>query len=185
MSWMYGDDYQYALSRLEGTVVTHAGVPVIVLGINGRGQAHLAPLKTELGPLFVDAKEIDCTPVQLGYVNYEGTSIFCSRVPARRYRQGLSEVTLHCMKNGGVACGPLPMNMLDDCIRNIYKPYGECVLREKAQAWHRNWASSNKKLYYKGGLVGITDAKGKPVLSAQYEYLQEALDEDCNAMVRG
>jgi hypothetical protein len=182
MTWLYGEDYGYAMSRLEGTVVKHGGLPVIVLGITNNGVAKLCKL-SDNNPFIAKAVDLDCTPVTLGYVNRDGYSLYASRVPARRYRQGLSEVTLSCIKNGGVRCDPVPLRELNDCILGLFKPYAECVRCDKAMAWHRDWASSKDKLYYKGGLVGKTDQNGRPVLAPQYRYLQEALDEDCNAMV--
>lgn len=183
MSWMYGEDYQYAASRLETTVVTHNGKPVLVRQIQADGATLLAPL--DGGKIYAtQARELDCTPVQLGYVHYMDLLVYCQRMPARRYRQGLSEVTLFCIKNGGGMIHPIPMNFLYDCIVNNYPAYEACVVSVVPMAWHRDWASSSTKLYYKGGLVGKT-IKGLPVLNEQYQYLKEALSEDCHAVVRG
>jgi hypothetical protein len=186
MSWMYGTDYLYAHSRLEGTIVRWNNRPVTVGAILGGGNAVVSPL--EDGPavqMTVEARELDCTPVPLGYVNSQKMSVYCSRMPARRYRQGLSEVTLSCTKNGGAEMENVPLHLLVQCITNDYPPYEECVAGGNAKAWHRDWASSSKNLYYKGGLVGVTDKNKGPVLNEKYTYLQEALDEDFNGLVPG
>lgn len=184
MSWMYGEDYQYASSRLDGTVVRHNGLPVIVHSINHRtGETVLMPLAG--GEHYVThARELDCTPVPLGYVNYRGVAIYCQRIPARRYRQGLSDITLSCVKNGGARVEPIPLTALNHCIVNDYPPYVEAIKSALVVAWHRDWASSINKLYYKGGCVGTT-VKGLPVLGKEYIYLTEALSEDCDELVRG
>lgn len=182
MSWMYGEDYQYAASRLDGTVVRHNNMPVVVHGIRRDGMATLIPLG-DANHYVAEARELDCTPVPLGYVNSHGSAIYCQRVPARRYRQGLSEVTLCCTKNGGARVDPLPVRELKDCILNNYPPYEDAVKSLIAVAWHRDWASSMSKLFYKGFNVGaIVD--GLPVLEREYTYLEEALHEDCDALVR-
>lgn len=63
---MYGDDWQYADSRLQGTIVRHDGKAVLVEGVGKKG-AIISALRKDAEPKIVKLDDLDLSPVKLGF----------------------------------------------------------------------------------------------------------------------
>lgn len=178
---MYGDDWDYANSRLAGTVVRLDGEPVFVHSINPGMVGVLAKLNDLYNSFEADAKALDLVPVPLGMCNFREQAHYLSRVPLRRdWKQGLRKENFH---SETVHVQLIPPEILRAVIVGEYPTLEECFAmmakkKIKSAAWHRHWAitSENELLYKNEGCVGIVEGK-ELILDGAYRYLQEALRE--------
>lgn len=179
MTWMYGDDWEYAESRLVDTLVTHNGRPFFVhritpeLVVIGKDVINATVIE-------VPAVELDLTPVKLGYCNYNKKAYYVCRMPARRYKQGLRIDNLHCSSLLG-SPARLQYEYLTNTILGVFPSFAKCVDSVKklhSLAWHRDWAMDNMGTIYHRGtdVVGMLE-NGKVVLTPQFKHLKEALAE--------
>ena len=183
MTWMYGEDWEYAASRLADSLVMHNGQPFMVMDITP-GMEAIGNYLASGEEAIVPAVELDLIPVQLGYVNCVKTAYYACRTPARRYKQGLRKDNLICTGLNGMYID-LGLRKLCDTILNRFPTFKECVSGVKAYksvAWHRDWAMDNAGLvYYRGSdIVGRVVKGGEQthvVLDESYSYLLEALVE--------
>ena len=86
----YGNDFEYANSRLSGTVVRIKEKPVYVSHVledSGVAEGYFT-LTNE--PFECDLCELFLPPVPLGYVNTKEGCTFGQRIPTRHYKQGLN-----------------------------------------------------------------------------------------------
>lgn len=176
---MYGDDWEYANSRLNGTIVRLKEEPVFVHNI-GRGmKAEVSTLEDVYTAFFADAHDLDLVPVPLGMCNFDGVAAYLSRVPLRRdWRQGLRRENFISSVGDHAK---IPPNILAKVIKGVYPTLKECLEKVKGEdasaAWCRHWAvTSHEKLVYKRSIVG-TSAGGILLLDKQFSYLAEALEE--------
>lgn len=161
----YGDDYEYASTRLKGSIVFLKDDPIYVMAIGGDGIIKY----TNLGgkePYLTHLKELVLTPPTLGYVNTDMKSVYFKRLPLRQYRQGLSWDSL---KRDGAKASDLRK-----CLKNIYPSFQNCV----DEVWNREVFSrafskkfsvttdSSKssespklKIMFKDNVVGIFNTK--------------------------
>lgn len=86
----YGNDYQYASSRLKDSVVMCDGKPIYVQEISGKGLVTATNLSNGKMETFL-LDDIDLTPIQLGYINSKDRACFGYRYPSRTYKQGLTK----------------------------------------------------------------------------------------------
>lgn len=186
---MYSNDYEYARTRLEGTIVRElkTGEPVYVHSISQEGVCSVAYLKSgELGiaDSHIHLDDINCKPVPLGYVNTQARATYLMRMPLRRdWKQGLRAA--NCLSSGRNVFN-ICNKALRNCIKNEYPSFKEVVAemvesqhkRTQIKAFHRYWAvSSNGTLLYRNlQEVGVI-SKGKPKLKAEFDYLKESLSE--------
>lgn len=180
---MYGNDYRYAISRLEGTIVRHGNVPVIVEGWEEEAEKDGMFYVRELGKdqnKLVKFEELNLTPVPLGYVNFAGRANYMVRKPMRNdWRQGMR--ASNCTTLNGMPTNRIPYEEVGKTILNQYPSLEkaiEMVRRVHSVAFHREWAVFHSgTVYYKGKKkVGFID-NGKVVLNEEYTYLAEALSE--------
>ncbi len=183
----YGDDHEYADSRVRGTVVMHDGEPVHVdnvfrhdeTGVPTAVIRHIVTGKSSA----VDLKSLDLEPFNLGYVNYANSASYICRAPMRRdYKQGMRHQNIKS-QYGYRSCD-IPFAGFYDTIMNKFPPYGVCLnlVGKKgieSWAWHLNWAVDNKgNLLHKfGEIVGTVQHNTTPVLFDTYKHLQESLEE--------
>lgn len=188
---MYGDDYEYAASRLDGTIVTLEGQPVYVHSVGVKMVAIVASLKDVQALTQCDAKQLDLHPVKLGYCNMGGRTAYLMRKPMRRdYKQGLRRGNFTSV--GDFVADEVEYTHLSDVILGKY-PSFEQVLKlatgavknlnpfkkeaKSSMAWCREWAmSSEGVLYHKGDVVGSL-RDNVPALDEDYTYLRQALEE--------
>jgi len=189
---MYGKDYPYAQTRIQGTVlrIAKSGEPVYVYHVSMNGQCHVIPIEKNWGnaaenAFLVTVDDLDMHPVPLGYVNCAGEATYLMRIPMRRdWKQGLRQE--NCWSSGRMF-SEIPMKYVKHCIMGKY-PSFEKVLkdvkvgtargRQKLIAWHRHWAvSTGGQVYYKNH-EPVGEIKGDAVeLAPNYTYLKEALAE--------
>jgi hypothetical protein len=186
---MYSNDYEYARTRLEGTIVRElkTGEPVYVHSISQEGVCLVAYLKNGdlgLADSHIHLDDINCKPVPLGYVNTHTRATYLMRMPLRRdWKQGLRAA--NCLSSGRNVFN-ICNKALRNCIKNEYPSFKEVVAEligtqhrgMKIKAFHRHWAiSSNGLLLYRNlQEVGII-SRGKPLLKTQFNYLKESLSE--------
>lgn len=184
MSWSYGDDYEYANSRICDTIVTHCGKPFRVYEVSPKLTAIGHYLDQSPDNLIdIDCHEIDLTPVRLGYA-WGDRLMYLSRVPARRYKQGLRNDSINRINIGGYAGNPrnLPDKTLFQSIMGVYKPFQEVLqssIEGLANPWARQWALDGKcRIWYKGGdHVGTFSKDGTLNIKPEFKFLEEALKE--------
>ena len=182
MSWMYGEDYAYAATRLDGTLVTHNSLPFFVERIRMDGTAEgYYPSNEEKGVVSVEANTLDLRPVRLGYLNQDGLAAYISRMPMRRdWRQGLRHLSMVCA-DGVMNKDRVRFLELSNTILGIFPTFAEaCTAIStncKSMAWARHWALNDRGcVMYKGENVGVI-SNGLPSLSPKYSHLKEYLKE--------
>ena len=180
---MYGDDWEYANSRLEGTIVRLGEEPVFVHAVKRGMKAEVSTLINIYEPFEVNANDLNLVPVPLGMCNFGGIARFLSRVPLRRdWRQGLRRENFTSSVGDHAA---IPPDVLAAVIKGVYPSFADCIKNIKAGesiAWHRHWAiavegaTGEEKLMYKRNIV-CTSKGGVLLLDKQFNYLAEALEE--------
>lgn len=178
---MYGNDYDYANSRLEGTIVRLEGKPVFITNVTRGMKANVSYL-TSIDDLFkVDVDDLDLKPVPLGYCNKDGTTTYLMRMPMRKdWRQG-TRIANMCSR-GHFRPYHLRYSDLEPVITGKYptlKQALEFVLKKagSSMAWSREWAVGfGNVLYYKSEPVGSI-VEGKPTLEETNNYLSQSLEE--------
>jgi hypothetical protein len=178
-----------AQMRLQGTVVLYAGEPVYITEVGAVGPGDpkgdvfrvyaspipMKPHDMDKGKMrkFISSKKFDLAPFPMGFMNYKGSAYYCSRLPRRQQRQGLSNGTFQAMPVGNRG---LPVLRLEDviyqedfynCIKGKYPPFDEACKRialgaEASVAFHRSFAlirdeelSELVYLYHKKDKVGF------------------------------
>lgn len=181
---MYGDDYEYANSRLAGTVVRVGEEPVMVDVIRPDLIAEVSFLENFGDVVEVKLSELNLTPVPLGMCNTFRTVSYLSRLPMRRdWKQGLRKSNFICAYTGQ----PELIKPADLCtvIKGQYPTLKECYDKvaikadgKQSLAWHRHWAVSSERVIYKTfGFVGTIDRDLNITLNKEFEYLYQALEE--------
>lgn len=180
---MYFDDIEYAKKRLEGTLVRKS---------NGN-PFHIATVELVGGQTFcigsdfatgqsesVNLREIDLTPVPLGFVNLPGgNAVFTCRKPMRRdWKQGLSPNSIVVYGGEG------RLNNFKPLIQPILKQYPNFATavtnlsKRKSCAFSRDFAVERSdtgiSLKYRKYVVGSID-NGRPVLDPNYFFLDQHL----------
>ena len=194
MSVNYGDDYKYAYTRLQDTVVKANidGVlePFYVANIMNKKVVGWTCKEKQTE---IELKYLDMTPVQLGYCNikHNPTPSYVTRMPHRKWRQGLRDYNMVCMKGKSkptllktdirnTIMGVYPS--LETCIEYITQ--GEC----KGMAFSRDFAlgkganSKTLKILFKDSMV-VGEVKllgpnnSETILVDQFKFLKESLHE--------
>lgn len=186
----YKEDYEYAATRLRGTMVVSKGRALIINGMDPFGLCEVSDVMT--GENFqTHLKEIDLSPVKLGYVNRKRHAIYTMRAPARYYKQGL---TGNVLKTKSKPIQWLSQQMAKTILGVFPTPImaAEAVHNNESisMAFSRTFAFTSPKedsltLEYKGKSVGIStwneDAKSINYhLNDEYEFLRESLEEALN-----
>ena len=185
---MYGKDYPYAQSRIQGTIVRieKTGEPVFVAYVSALGKCSCVPIEKDWGDsennVYLQVDELDMHPVPLGYVNCAGEATYLMRVPMRRdWKQGLRQE--NCWSSGR-RFSMIPMKDIKNCIMNRFPTFEKCLVdvegskKLKTIAWHRHWAVNGhmQVLYKNNEVVGCVE-DGQVVLDKPFFYLKEALQE--------
>lgn len=179
---MYYKDVEYARGRLKNSVVNlDYGKPVYVIEIESSDEVIVQFLREE-SRARVNLKDLDLTPVKLGWVNCKGHVIYAARVPIRGvWRQGLCKDNVKLLAPSSIhARCNIPSPELGETIVGNYPTFKQALASIKTTtgiAFSRNWALSGTNLLYKGRVVG-TYVDGKLSLNRQNEYLEDVLQED-------
>ena len=196
-------DADHCYQQLHASVIRLAGFPVTVVGVDvGKKKGNFLLKVQEMGYRYdgthkyvlSDDEDIDMSPVPLGMTATVGQAEYMSRMPVRKWKLGLSSQNLKIAKVDSEAeCCYSRTDiihsqvMLDTVIGN-YITFEDAINRAKAfngdkhtsVAFSRRFAIGNKyKLFYKsfGVPVGIASKEG-PVLTEEFSFLQQVLDED-------
>lgn len=184
---MYYDDIEYASRRLVNTLVRKKnGNPFLIISVSKgedgntycAGQDTLRELVEE-----INLRDIDLTPVPLGFANIGGKMSYLCRKPMRKdWRQGLS---LNSLVSYGVNTRDLRLNYLTNTILNKYPTVQKCIEYVKtgsgySMAFSRDFGIINKgkeieliyRKYSVGKLVGQTF-----VLDPDKFFLEQHLSE--------
>lgn len=180
---MYGDDWDYANSRLAGTVVRLADEPVFVHYIGEDMIAKLCKLSSLHEPFEEKADLLNLQPVPLGMCNFSGKANYLARIPMRKdWKQGLRKENF--MSHSGIPHVLIPPDVLGLTIQGKYPSFDECVASFKdaevvSVAWHRHWAITRTfDLMYKDEYEPVGKyIDGIYVLNDGFKHLQEALEE--------
>ena len=180
---MYYDNIEYARGRLKNCVINlEDGRPIYVLDIEGPDRVHVHHLVDEERST-VKIKDIDLTPVKLGWINIGESSLYAVRMPIRGvWKQGLCRDNIKFLSPfSGRAYCPIPSPSLGLTILGQYPTFEKVVKTvdksTKCVAFSRNWALSASSLLYKGRIVGSHD-RGSLLLNRQNEYLEDTLKEE-------
>lgn len=95
---MYYDDIEYASRRLSSTLVRKPnGNPFYVMSVSRVGTETICTGTDPVREVMEDVnlRDIDLTPVPLGFVNFRGQMGYACRRPMRKdWKQGLSQTSL-------------------------------------------------------------------------------------------
>ena len=181
------DDYQYAVERLCGTFIkTKKGAFIKVCDSysDKRFVVQFSNGATDVLKLV----DLDLTPVPLGYVNHNESSVFVCRAPLRRdWRQGLRSNNL--VQYGQEYQEELPLHrsenifVVEHAVQNKYPHYSECVdaIEEtnSSKAFCRYVTiDENGRLVYKGRHhIGEVHDTKRLNLFQQFDLLTEYMNE--------
>lgn len=175
--------------RLADSLVMHGGRPFYVkeymYGDNALYGYYTDKDRNEDKLIKLPNRYLDIRPPRLGYMNTRRNSYYVSRVPVRRYKQGLNRQNIAVgalnIEPGLNRGDTIRCVELARCILNKYPSLDECLEKlqdgRNACAFHRHWAiTAGGELHYRGNPVGAYQ-KGNLKLTEDYCYLQEAAEE--------
>jgi hypothetical protein len=177
---MYGNDFEYASTRLKGTIVRIGEEPIIIGDVYGGDRVTFAYLERAGEALVCKLSDLNLKPVSLGMCNFLGEATFLCRMPMRNdWKQGLRRGNFRSLC-GAPAELAKPLDLWR-VITNKYPKFTECLgslADVKSMAWCREWAiTKGHSLLYKGyGVVG-SYVGGQFVLDNDYKFLDESLEE--------
>lgn len=194
MSINYGDDIDYASSRIRDTIVRHNDEFVYVGHFDRLDDGIWVVSVSDpngLNSRYVPYDEISLDPIDLGYMNNGSKAIYASRAPARHYKQGLCNNNVRFF--GGL--GTIYSYYAHACMKGLYnsplKSFELVAVGEmKSSALSRNFClkpvtsglGDKCKLLFRGQVVGsATPASvGNNLnysLNEEYDFLDEMLEE--------
>ena len=158
---MYYTDVSYADGRLKDTIVNSKIGPVYVKSVysdSGIDRALCDVIRLRnLDENTIHLKEVDLTPVKLGWVNLRSNSVFATRKPVRAWRQGLALSNISFIGEGGFMS--FPLKEMFNTITNNYPTIEDCKVKLKSNvkrvAFSRSFAlGKDGVLWYEGRVVG-------------------------------
>ena len=191
MALDYGGDYSYANQKVSGSIVMYKpeNLPVNVIEVS---RISVLCVVVPTGRrIQTTLSSLDLEPIKLGYLNNTYTAHYLTRLPARRWRQGLTSQSCYEILNGVFrSCGSLLHTMgFCNSAQNIYPSFIDCweTLQQKevkSIAFNKHFALlgsfSGVNLLHKGGVVGQVSFKGElptPAFNKKYGYLKEMFEE--------
>lgn len=198
MSFAY-ENVRDANQHLMHSVVMFAGAPAFVHEViqgpeQGSFSVHLGHLPRIQNTFTVDLFHADFEPrnCRLGYVNVSsiGHALYCTRIPARQYHQGLVRGNVNIPRVEGRTVSTFEMLLQEpgfaDALRNVYPTYeaAQGLLENPnytSMAFNRRYALSKDelgfyRLHYKGEPVAFGEGK-KFKVPEKFKYLREELME--------
>lgn len=179
----YGKDYNYAHSRLNGSWVKFNGSFVYILSVSNSGVVDYLDKNSKDGKCHL--RELDLTPIQLGYINFKRASKYVVRLPVRSYRQGIRRQNVSILEGASRNqvelgkyfwdCLESGYKKLDHCIESVYN--GEKTSLSFCPDFCVRGDSNNMHLDYKGKECGKVDTgKQLLILDNKYNFLKESLE---------
>ena len=155
----FNDPYNldYARTKLIGTIVRLDGRAIQIEDLSGKVAYYHYLTDDEKKQLSCPIKDIDITPVELGYINYNVDTYYLTRMPMRRdWRQGLRQLSCITPTNKRI---DVPMSAVGKAIENIYPKFEEAIEKIgkgfKSIAFSRNFAvTSSGAIQYKERFYG-------------------------------
>lgn len=164
--------------RLDNTIIRYKGKPFHCRASGGDDKLSLTRLddkETQAINVPADHPDLDISSPPLGFVNYDRTCVYYSRLPQRKYKQGLSQDGIQVRSLYGTSERnrehPVNSTRLSNTIRGIYTSFHSCFTRatstskDYAQAFSRNFAlakvgaTGDIHLYHKFTIIGDFDRK--------------------------
>lgn len=189
----YGDELEYADSRIRGSVLKVMDEERIVqVGqLNYDDNAFECSDVISGEYLRLSLQELDMTPLKLGFVNCPTYCSYTSRMPSRHYKQGLTPNTLfrHPAKGGGYGGINFNSQSVARCALGIFPSLINCTERVtcgevKSSAFSRNFAVDySKSLLFRTKTVGevhFNPSNGliHARLAPKFKFLQEMLEDE-------
>ena len=190
---MYDKDYEYANSRLEGTIVRNGKQPVKVLCVNANGTVHAETVITAKRKEF-HLDELDLSSPPLGMPNTASGAVYLARKPMRRdCRQGLRSNNITCLNKRIEITSRLIYGAILGRYPTLALAIDDCMTKGISVAFHREWSVSwderkrevvlNYKWHKNAGVIdpdtNMYELKdGEDYL---FTHLHEALDEVIHA----
>lgn len=197
----YGDDYQYAKSRLCGTIVKVENHPDGFINVD---MIHTHKGIVEGRVVHKDTywrghlDELDTSPIDIGWVNFQQgvKTCFMSRIPARFYKQGLCSENV---RSDTGFCNMWSSSFLRTLQNKYPTPYeaAEFVLNQESNrvgVTRRVALAFSSQSYEKDGKMNMlfgTTVVGKASvnhemgninwhLDPKFDFLSQALEEEFN-----
>jgi hypothetical protein len=169
--------------RLGSSLVMHKGRPFYVVEIDGLQVSGYYTDTQKIGRFTLPNKQLDIRPVPLGYVNTTSDVLYCSRLPHRRYKQGLNSANLVVNKRVHSLDRLIKSVSMAKLINNEFPSMEDAYARMNKHsgcAFHRYWAfvrqDDGVHLHYRGIEVGKYQS-GNLVLLENFTYLKEELED--------
>ena len=183
---IYAKDIDYARGRLNNTFVPINGELVYVKHIGRNPNPVVTFSDTEEGEDVGRGalKDIDLTPIKLGYSNYNGKTKYIMRTPARRWKQGVDNQSVKTLSTYWNEFFHMGGGDFRYTFSGKYPTLQVAIKRVKQKnypvAFSRVFALlPENKLEYKGkDVVGTITDLGMPILDRKFMWLEEALREN-------
>lgn len=174
-------DWNHANQYLSESLIRVGGETAWVRNVDEKNQLwYYPPASDQRKSIRLDSKEVDFTPVPLGYVNLgDGYSAsYTTRIPRRMWKVGLCPSNTSSSRTR-VGSGLLCSENFAKCVKGVYPSLEEAlkasVRWQTIVAFSRLFAIDyDKGLLYKDRRVGAIRDK-RPVLDDKFLYLQEVL----------
>lgn len=171
----------YAQGRLVDTVISIDQVPCYVMAVSDDRKIKYKTFPAGvLQVCSLDSDKIDLTPLPLGYVNFKRGSTYLTRIPQRRWKQGLDYRGIRSQGLDYREDDWFTSRAMLDCFNTKYPSYLEALfLLEEDRpcvAFSSKWAVDYEgAVFFRGTKVGKIE--GEITLKETYGYLQEMLEE--------
>lgn len=185
------DNQGDAQMRTAGSIVRWKGDPVYIKEVyindNRKVAARMVNLRTgKQHRSILASKDWDWTPVPTGFVNVRSRTFYVSRVPIRKWKQGLHRDNVKIVPQNPGGRDIIRTAEFAACVRRDYPSFEECMTRlddKIAVSWafHPEWAverdpSGLTWLLHRSRKVGwLQDDEAK--LGEEYGYLKESYAE--------
>lgn len=187
------DEQDNISMRLLNSVVRVGKTPVYVIDAGAQEIRYKSLTSGRENTINLKSPRLDLSPIPLGYVNYRGEIYYLSRMPVRKYKQGLSSESLNMNGRNGRAKDVLRSKALAKCVLGQYPSQQEAIQRIKdgeimGLAFSRQFAicenggfggggeNAELSLRFRGKAVGkITRKHDELQLLPSFIYLQEKL----------
>lgn len=199
------ENLEDARMRLRGTVVLYEGSPFYIRDVQRPQTKDDGIFRVVGNPLpltgretvdpegemrkFISSKNFDIGAFRMGYVNSPSGAFYCSRLPNRQQKQGLSGDTFSGRTNRGNAVPFTTFTSTKEVVNMVKNDYPSFDLAKRslakspAVAFSRDFCLERDEiledlqhLYHKGSKVGAV-LNGNIVLGNKFKCLKESLEE--------
>ncbi|NOQ73264.1 MAG: hypothetical protein GQ574_14755 [Crocinitomix sp.] len=184
MSISYLKDIDYARGRLTGTFVVYKKSLVFVVDVaRGKAPTFAYVNRPDEGEDIKEGllKDVDLTPIKLGYSNTGVVAKYLMRKPSRRWKQGVDKGGVVAQSTFGLGFIGVGTKDLKFVHKGHYPSLEEATNRAKegggVVAFSRTFAITAKgEIEYKGAhIVGDMVGGVRTVLNKEFLWLGEAL----------